>query len=239
MTQLMYATEPTLFETAATVQNSGHDTKGAYLTFDRSVFYPQGGGQPADQGNILLDHNTYFVCDVRQTDEEVRHYLTQAPPLNSQKQPVTMRIDPKRRHLNTRYHTAGHLVAAVANALSSDIKAVKGHQFPNEAYVGFEGTLLDAKAFLVSLEANIQEHLAKATCVVTRYLEEAEVDAFIKKLPYKLPTSKQLRVCDIKGISCDPCGGTHVQNLQDIGPIAITHCKSKKGKTKIGYQLTP
>lgn len=239
MTHLMYTQTPTLFDLSATVQGNGHDTKGAYLIFDRSIFYPQGGGQPADQGTIILDNNTYFVCDVRQTEDEVRHYLVETPPLSTHNKAVTLRIDPKRRNLNTRYHTAGHLVAAVANALSSDITAVKGHQFPDEAYVSFEGTLLDVKAFLVSLEAKTQEHLAKETPVATRYLEEAEVDAFIKKLPYKLPTPKQLRVCDIKGISCDPCGGTHVQNLQNIGPITITHCKSKKGKTKIGYRLTP
>ena len=46
-----------------------------------------------------------------------------------------------------------------------------------------------------------------------------------------------MRVCHIKGQAPVPCGGTHVNNLGEIGPVDIIKCKSKKGKTKICYKL--
>ena len=54
MTQLMYLQDPSLFEVSATIQGAGVDKKGVYFTVNRSLFYPQGGGQPADKGKVLI-----------------------------------------------------------------------------------------------------------------------------------------------------------------------------------------
>jgi len=56
-------------------------------------------------------------------------------------------------------------------------------------------------------------------------------------LSYKLPTNKKLRVCNIAGFPSVPCGGTHVMHLGELKKIKILKCKTKKGQTKISYQL--
>ncbi len=76
MTELMYIEHPDLFELSAQVTQHGSDAKGVYLVFNQSLFYPQGGGQPADQGKIITANTCYEVFDVRNVDGEVRHYLT-------------------------------------------------------------------------------------------------------------------------------------------------------------------
>ena len=53
MTELMYTKYPDLFELSAQVTEQGSDAKGMYLVLNQSLFYPQGGGQSADQGKII------------------------------------------------------------------------------------------------------------------------------------------------------------------------------------------
>ena len=61
MTELMYTKHPDLFETKAQIIDHGNDSKGTYLVLNRSIFYPQGGGQPADQGEIIANHIVHKV----------------------------------------------------------------------------------------------------------------------------------------------------------------------------------
>lgn len=147
----MYIKHPDMTETTAQIIRCDKDQKGEYIILDRSIFYPQGGGQPADQGRIFInDKEEYKVFDVRKIENETRHYIVNIKndletKFNTSflKQNIKIIIDKDRRDINSKYHTAGHLIAAVAEKISkqissevniSQIKAVKGHQFPGEAY---------------------------------------------------------------------------------------------------------
>lgn len=157
MTKLMYIEHPDLFELSAQVTEHGSDAKGVYLVLNQSSFYPQGGGQPADQGKIITANACYEVFDVRNIDGEIRHYVTcNSTPVH----PVTIKIDKERRLLNSKYHTAGHLIAAVVEKENSELKAIKGHQFPGEAYVEFGGTVSDADNFMAQISSRVSECIA-------------------------------------------------------------------------------
>ncbi len=216
MTELIYLQDSNVFETAATIVGRGSDYRGVYLILDRTPFYPQGGGQPADQGTIRLEGELKKVTDVRKVEGEIRHYLEEY--LSNFSSEVELVVDRDRRLLNTRYHTAGHLVAAIAEKFSSQIKATKGHQFPGEAYIEFAGMLEDEKSFKEELQALVNE-ITKTTTTV------------------EVLEGKPLRKCQIMGFPPVPCGGTHVRDLSQIGPVTIKKCRSKKSKTKISYDL--
>jgi alanyl-tRNA synthetase len=236
MTKLLYLQDPKLFRIEAVIVDYGQDQRGSYVVLDQTVFYPQGGGQPADQGEIdLHDEGTLYVHDVRLEDSEVRHYVNELPGKNIKNRPVSIAIDPVRRGINTRCHSAGHLLGAVAEACYPNLQAIKGHHFPGEAYVEFLGEpdSDDPEALQSLIDSVISENLT----VQTRNLEPNEAADIIVKLPYTIPTDKELRICEIGNYDPIPCGGTHVSSLSEIGSVKITKIKAKKGKTKISYEV--
>lgn len=239
MTKLMYLQYPNLFETTATIQGRGTDTKGAYLILDRSLFYPQGGGQPADQGKIVLGDIVYEVYDVRNTEGEVRHYINSDHfDSHTVKGEIKIIVDIERRSLNSRYHTAGHFIAAVSERLLETMTAIKGHQFPGEAYIEFNGIIPNPDDFAQQLALAVGTHLNFQGTIKMEDLDVEQAKVIAEHLPYALPANKSLRVCRIEGFDPVPCGGTHVNNLKDIGNVIIQGCKSKKGKTKVYYEVT-
>ncbi|MDP3641402.1 MAG: hypothetical protein Q8R43_03095, partial [Alphaproteobacteria bacterium] len=116
-------------------------------------------------------------------------------------------------------------------------KAIKGHQFPGEAYVEFDGTVSDADNFVNQINSQVSECIASGPTVKTEELDSVDVATIAQDLPYELPNNKTLRVCHIAGFSPVPCGGTHVSTVEDIASLIIQKCKSKKSKTKIYYEV--
>lgn len=237
MTELMYIQYPDLFELSAQVTNHGVDSKGIYLVLNQSLFYPQGGGQPADQGRIIGANAAYKVFDVRNVDGEVHHYIIDNNQVIHPGCSVTIKIDKDRRMLNSKYHTAGHLIAAVVEKINPELKAIKGHQFPREAYVEFDGTLSNSDDFLTKIISNVLEFITNNAAVKTEELIPEDMTTIAEELPYAVPKDKALRVCCIAGFSPVPCGGTHVRTLADIASLEIKKSKNKKGKTKIYYEV--
>ncbi len=239
MTELMYIEYPDLFELSAQVTQHGSDARGVYLVLNQSLFYPQGGGQPADRGKIITANAYYEVFDVRNVDEEIRHYIIDnGAPIHSI-EAITIKIDKERRVLNSKFHTAGHLIAGVVEKINSDLKATKGHQFPGEAYVEFDGTISDREAenFMTQINLQLSECIVSGATVKVEALSLEDAATIAQDLPYELSKNKTLRVCHIVGFSLISCGGTHISSLEDIASLEIQKCKSKKGKTKIYYEV--
>ena len=65
MTKLNYLDDTYLLESKATFIEIKENEKGKAVILDETIFYPQGGGQPADTGKIILDNNIFSVTDVR------------------------------------------------------------------------------------------------------------------------------------------------------------------------------
>ena len=161
MTELMYIKYPDLFESSAQLNNHGEDSKGMYLVLNQSLFYPQGGGQPADQGGIIGVNADYRVLDVRNVDGEVRHYIIDSNRVIHPGCAISIKIDKDRRMRNSKYHTAGHLIAGVVEKIKPELKAIKGHQFPGEAYVEFDGTISNSDDWLVKMSSMVLELIHK------------------------------------------------------------------------------
>ncbi len=238
VTQLMYIDSPALFQTSAQVVSSGVDEKGGYLILTQTIFYPQGGGQPADQGKIMMKDKSYDVYDARYVGGDVRHYLTSHPSDVGKGCMVVMAIDPLRRGMNTQYHTGGHLLAAVVEKVFPHVRVVKGHQFPGEAYIECDGVIEGEEDIVLdALQTALVKAVEQNASVTTRMMEAQDIKKLSENVPYALPEDKPLRVCDIEGFGPVPCGGTHVDALGDIATIRVIAWKSKKGKTKVSYEI--
>jgi len=233
----MYIQHPDLFELSAQVIQRGHDNRGTYLVLNQSLFYPQGGGQPADQGQITTDNACYKVFDVRNMDGEIRHYITSETRPTCAMDTVTIKIDKERRIRHSKYHTAGHLIAAVVEKAHPALQAIKGHQFPGEAYIEFKGTVVDTDDFIAQIRTRLSAQIAHKTPVEIQQLSYEDAAIIAQRLPYKLPTEQSLRVCHIAGFPPTPCGGTHVNTLEEINTLVAKKCRNKKGTIKIHYEV--
>ena len=209
MTEDLYLASDDL-ECTSRVLSCGETQEGLWaVVCDRTVFHPQGGGQPSDIGRI----NEVVVRKVIHTPEAIIH-LCEAP-LEGE---VSMAVDGKTRRLHSRLHSAGHIIGFVGDELGWH--ATKGNHFPGESRVVFEPQKPEAI------------HLTEAEVL------QSEVNALIsKKLERRMTEIDGLRYVTWGDLRAYPCGGTHVANTEEIGKVKISKIKMKKGQISVSYSL--
>lgn len=235
MEQLLYQEDTYLTQVQAHVVAVQKDEKGMYVVLDQTIFYPQGGGQPSDQGVMILDDDQIAITFVRQIEDEVRHYTPCFVNDRWLGLQVLCQIDAARRLLNARYHTAAHLLGNITEVEYPTLKAVKGHAFPGEAYVEFSGS---EEINAVSIQEHLKTAIEKGFSTHTLKLSSEEFEVQFYKLPYHVPENKVFRAMRIGSYVPVPCGGTHLRNIQEIGKITVRKISRKNGVTRISYEVT-
>ena len=236
-TKLLYLEDTYCFAVHAHCVDSGVDERGPYLILDETLFYPQGGGQPADSGVISISGVELPVQFAGFVEGAVRHYVEAVPSGLAAGTPAELHVDEASRLHHARLHTAGHLIAGALEGLMPSWKAVKGHHSTDSAYVEFEGTLPEeARASaLASLEEALAKAVAAALSVDSRLIDAEELAQLGIALPPHLPEGKPLRVVTIEGYPPVPCGGTHIANTQALSGLTVSKLKAKRGCIRVSY----
>jgi misacylated tRNA(Ala) deacylase len=203
------------------------------VQLDRTVFYPQGGGQAGDAGALVLaDGRRLAVADTRKGEApgQVLHLL--ADPADAAAlavgMPLTPCIDVARRLAHRRFHTGTHLLCALIPHPVNGCSITAGY-----ARLDFHMTEpLDKD----TLNAGLARLVHAATPVTTRWITDAELDAnpqLVRSMSVQPPRgSGRVRLVEINGVDLQPCGGTHVNNTADIGPLHITKIEKKSATTR-------
>ncbi|WP_341756058.1 alanyl-tRNA editing protein [Candidatus Tisiphia endosymbiont of Nemotelus nigrinus] len=233
MTKQLYLTDTYLFESNAYIITKKEDDRGNYLLLDQTIFYPQGGGQPSDQGFIRGDDFVLKVVSVRQVENEVRHYLEDTT-LSLDGKETKCLLDKDRRILNARYHTAAHPLGNIVEALYPSLKAIKGHSFPNESYVNFQGSDIPD---IDKLQDDIDKIIAVGYKIIIFESDPISFEQQFYKLPYHIPNNKVFRVMQIENFAPVPCGGTHLSTTKEIISIILGKIKTKNDIVCISYKL--
>ena len=100
----------TVATTIRAVELDGKGTSFAWLEFDDTLFYPEGGGQPSDRGSV----DGLPVVDVQRRDGRALHRIEAAPGAFEVGQSVVLELDAERRFDHSQQHTAQHLLSAIA-----------------------------------------------------------------------------------------------------------------------------
>lgn len=203
------------------------------VQLDRTVFYPQGGGQAGDAGALVLpDGRRIAIADTRkgETPGQVLHLLADPAEaaLLTVGQAVTARIDVARRQAHRRFHTSTHLLCALIPHPVNGCSITAGY-----ARLDFHMTEpLDKDA----LSAGLARLVEAATPVTTRWITDAELDAnpqLVRSMSVQPPRgSGRVRLVEIVGLDLQPCGGTHVSNTADIGAVVVTKIEKKSATTR-------
>lgn len=148
-------------------------------------------------------------------------------------------VDTERRTINTRLHSAGHMVDLAVDRLKLPWVPVKGAHYPHMSFVEYQGELAPEEAENIGkqIESIANEVMAKGGENEIRFMPVSEMHTVCRHVPENIPTNKPARVVIYNGNFGVPCGGTHVKNLNEIGHMTITKVKSKKGIIKVSYAV--
>lgn len=223
MTEELFRTDAYLQDCEAVVTAAD----GAGIRLDRTVFYPAGGGQPGDTGRLVrADGCVVAIVDTRKAAEgsEIVHLPAADATLPAVGERVRAEIDWARRHRHMRIHTCLHLLCAVVPG------GVTGGQIGDgKGRLDFD--LGDRALDKEAIAADLNRLIAENHGVGMRWISDEELAAqpeLVRTMSVKPPTGQgRVRLMEVAGVDLQPCGGTHVRETAEIGPIRVEKIESK------------
>ena len=205
--------------------------KGDYVVLDKTFFYPEGGGQPHDTGVLSWDGDEAKVVDVQKSKGKVRHFLDDQIPEDIEE--IHGTIDWNRRKKHMRMHTAQHLISHIV--LSEYGASTAGNQIHfDRSRIDFKPVSFD-RSDIRSIEQKANKMISADHDVRKSYMSRDRIESAVEEgrtnldlIPKKVDP---LRVVEFNDDLC-PCGGTHVDSLNEIGNIEITEWISKGADTE-------
>jgi misacylated tRNA(Ala) deacylase len=209
----------------ATARVVAADDRG--IEVDRTIFYPQGGGQQGDAGTLVRANGERIaIADTRKGDalDSVLHIPAPGAPMPEPGETVTLAIDWPRRYALMRLHTALHVMSCVVVA-----PVTGGNISPDKGRLDFDidMSLLDAGR----IENETNALIRRAVDTETVWISDQELDArpeLVKTMSVQPPRGAgRVRLLRIPGIDLQPCGGTHVRNIAEIGAISVVRIRNE------------
>jgi alanyl-tRNA synthetase len=220
-TEKLYYEEPERTEFEAVVLDVIERGEDGYdVVLDQTMFYPEGGGQPADCGTLSTEEVTAEVTDVRDADGVVLH-RTDADPGKGEF--VRGSIDSARRRRLMAHHTATHIVGYAARQVLGD------HVRQAGAQKGVESSRFDIRHYERLSREDVKRIERVANDIVTDNVSvtqrwpdrrEAEDEYGFDIYQGGIPPGETLRLIQVDE-DVQACGGTHVSRTGDVGAIKI------------------
>ena len=222
-TELLFRTDSYATTASARVVSVGE--RGIEL--DRTIFYPMGGGQAGDTGALVRPTGERItIADTRKGEQidSVLHVPAVGMPQPDPGEIVTLEIDWPRRYALMRLHTALHVMSCVVVA-----PVTGGNIAPEKARLDFDidMSLLDA----ARIERETNAIIARGIDTEIVWITDSELDSrpeLVKTMSVSPPRGAgSVRLLKIPGVDLQPCGGTHVRNIGEIGGIRVLEIRSE------------
>ncbi|WP_138420365.1 alanyl-tRNA editing protein [Aquibacillus sediminis] len=223
-TEKLYYQDTYMCKFTAKVNKRDIDEKGQYVVLEQTAFYPTGGGQPYDTGNI----SGVKVYDVEEVDGEIRHYIESPLELG---EIYSGKIDWDRRFDHMQQHAGQHILSAAFED-HFGYKTVSFH-------LGKEVCSIDlAIDSLNDREANQVESIANQITMENRSIETkwvSEQEAANYPLRKDLSVNENIRLVIIPNFDYNGCGGTHPNATGQVGAIKILNWEKQKKKLRLYF----
>ena len=235
MTELLYQTDSYLKEFEAVLTSVLAEER--VVIFDRTAFYPGGGGQPCDFGMLTVDGMAYPVGKVKKQGNDVLHFLGGDQPLPSPGAVVRGTLDWARRYELMRTHTALHILCGT---VFRDYGALVtgGEMEPGKGRLDFEFETMRGE-LVREIEVAINKEAARGREIRVQILprdEAFQIPDLIRTKINLLPEGiTHVRTVEIVGLDLQADGGTHVRNTSEVGSIRVADYKSKGAINKRIY----
>lgn len=235
MSKALYLDDSYLKECTATVKSVD---KGKFIVLDQTIFYPNSGGQPWDEGIIKRGDDEFKVVFVGKFSGDISHEVDKEGLKEGDE--VTCIVDWERRYQLMKMHTSSHILSTIVHNETGAL--ITGNQLN-----------LDKSRVDFSLEDfdrdKIREYIHKTNEAIKRNLEiktyylprdEAMKIPSIVKLANALPPNiAELRIVEIGDVDTQADGGTHVKNTSEIGELELIKVDNKgKNNRRVYYKIT-
>lgn len=197
-----------------------------WVRIEATVFYPGGGGQPADRGTI----SGIPVVDVLERGDEILHVLAGPLPPG----PAVARIDAALRFERSQQHTAQHLLTSVL-LVRHGLPTTAFHLGDEYAAIEVAGPVPE-RDLLRSFEDEVNAEIRLDRGVASRWVTREEAAS----LPVRsrgLPEGHRgdIRLVEIEGVDLNTCGGTHVRRLAEIQVVRLVDAAPARGGARIRF----
>jgi alanyl-tRNA synthetase len=215
-TELLYYSDESIREFEATVLA----VVDKFVVLDRTAFYPRGGGQEPDTGEI----GGAKVAEVVKQADVVVHRVDDSSGLATGMK-IRARVNGKRRDLVTKHHTATHVLnSSSRNTLGSWVW--QNSAFKEESYgrldITHHSALSKDDVRKIELQANSVIRSNRPVIIKTYDRGEAENKFTFRIYQGGVVPSNDVRIVNIDDWDVEACGGTHVRNTGEIGLVKIT-----------------
>ncbi len=203
---------------------------------DRTVFYPEGGGQPNDTGYLTYGGKKIKVDDVQKEGDDIAH-ITEGSANVREGQEVHGVIDWERRYIHMRYHTAIHIIDGVVSKYHGNEALLTGGQiYEDRARIdmnieNFSREFVDK--VIEETNSVIKEGHRIYPKNITR--EEAlSMPNLARTEPGRrlIETLETVRLIVIEGLDEQSDGGTHVSSTSEVGKVVIKKIENKGRRNK-------
>ena len=206
-TEKLYYADPFLKTFTATVLDCQPGKNGFVVTLDRTAFYPEGGGQPADQGTL----DGAAVTDVHEKNGVVLHNVDSAVEIGKT---VTGVIDWARRFDHMQQHSGEHICSGlICGRYHCD--NVGFHMGTDMVTIDFNADIPWEE--LLEIEAQANQYICEDHPIDIQFHRGAELDAIDYRS--KKPLEGDVRIVAFPGADCCACCGTHVLRSGQVGLV--------------------
>ena len=211
-----------------------------YVVLDRTCFYPEGGGQPADHGWLSVGASKFDVVDTQKIGKVIVHKLGTSPTF---KEGSTVHgvLDWDRRYALMKAHTVTHLINGAARRVLGE------HVWQSGTQKGLETSRLDISHYrrLSPEEVHKIEMLANGAIaanmkVETTWLPRNEAEARYGFRLYQggAVPGKDIRVVKTGDWDVEACAGTHLGSTGEVGFVKIVYTERvQDGVERLGYAV--
>jgi alanyl-tRNA synthetase len=215
------------FEAEILELRSAGESKTA-IVLDKSIFYPDGGGQPADRGTI----NGVPLLDVRDNDGEISHLIAATDAAKLKPGKAELLLDVRRRRDYTALHSGQHILSGTIISMIG-APTVSMH-LGDETYTIDVDTPEMSDEFLLTVEEAVANVIEENRPVTIHLCPPEDINTFpLRKVP---PMGEEvIRVVEIEGCDIIACCGTHVKRTGEIGLFRIHGAEKYKGMTRVSF----
>ena len=199
------------------------------VILDQTVFYPEGGGQPGDRGQLIqADDTAVTIVDTRKLETGEIEHIAEDPqtiaalPIDTVVEAV---IDWPYRYRHMRMHSCLHLLCSLV-----PFPVTGGSMNQEKGRLDFD---MSEGVDKEQLSQGLNALIARSVPVAYQWITDEEMAAnmdLVRTMSVAPPTGQgKVRLVNIDEIDLQPCGGTHVANISEIGKVRVGKVE-KKGK---------
>jgi alanyl-tRNA synthetase len=224
MTQKLYYNNPYMKEWEAQVLEIVEREGRLLVLLDKTAFYPEGGGQPADKGFI----EDTEVLHVFEEDKVIYHVVNKRP----EKAAVSCKLNFNRRFDLMQQHTGQHLLSSV---FYDKYKGETSSFHLGEDYVSVDISLPNMTEKIIKEVEEIVNNLIYNNLPVKTYMVDNEelANLPLRKFP---KVDEDIRIVEIDEIDYSPCCGTHLISIGELGIVKIIKTEKYKSITRVYFK---